>query len=351
MRVGPRSNMRVSYSELHDLLVRVLIKTGFTRQRAARCASLFADASRDGVASHGLNRFPRFITTIRLGVVDVNADAERIAACGALERWDGRRGVGNLNAYRCMERAIALSREHGIGCVALANTNHWMRGGSYGWQAADAGAVAICWTNTLPNLPPWGAADPRVGNNPLVVAVPRPEGHLVLDMALSQFSVGALAGYRMRGVLLPVAGGYDADGTLTRDAAAIEASRRLLPIGFWKGSGLAIVLDAIAALLSGGRASWKVPTDPEQETGLSQVFIAFDLSAFGDADAASRVADQIVEHVHRSGMGVRTTNGDPSPGGRVRYPGERTLETRRRNVEQGIPVEPSIWRQVQELAE
>ena len=212
---------------------------------------------------------------IRSGIVDVHARPIRVAAHGALERWDGRRGPGNLNAYESMGRAIALSLEHGVGCVALADTNHWMRGGTYGWQAAEAGAIAICWTNTLPNLPPWGATDPRVGNNPFVLAVPRAQGHVVLDMALSQFSVGALASHRMRGEQLPVDGGYDAAGNLTRDPAAIEATRRLLPIGFWKGSGLAIVLDVIAALLSGGRATFQVPTDPERETGLSQVFIAF----------------------------------------------------------------------------
>ena len=57
-----------------------------------------------------------------------------------------------------------------------------MRGGTYGWQAADAGLIGICWTNTMPNLPPWGAEVPRIGNNPLVVAVPRPDGHVVLEV-------------------------------------------------------------------------------------------------------------------------------------------------------------------------
>src|SRR5437667_4969199 len=116
--------MRVSYSELLDILFRALTRTGFTRERATRCAALFAEASRDGVYTHGLNRFPHFITTIRNGVVDV-------------------------------------------------------------------------------------------------------------------------------------------------DAAAIEASGRLLPIGFWKGSGLWIVLDLAGALLSGGNATWQVPADPSKETGLS----------------------------------------------------------------------------------
>ncbi len=328
--------MRVPYQELCDVLARVLAKHGFERDRAELCARLFADTSRDGVYSHGLNRFPRFIQTIRNGVVDVAARPARVAALGALERWDGRRGAGNLNAYEAMARTLALAREHGIGCVALANSNHWMRGGSYGWQAAEQGAVAICWSNTMRNLPPWGASQPRVGNNPLVIAAPRPAGHVVLDMAMSQFSVGALATHRLRGEMLPVAGGFDVRGELTRDPAAIEASGRLLPIGFWKGSGLAVMLDLLAAALSGGRATHEVPATPETETSLSQVFIAITPPS---AEDAARIADAIVEDLHAS----------LSTGEHARYPGERTLETRRRNLAEGIPVEPSIWNTVQRL--
>ena len=227
--------LRVTYEELHDVLRRALLGLGFEPERAALCARLFADTDRDGVYSHGLNRFPRFVQMIRRGIVDVRARPALAAAHGALERWDGRRGPGNLNAHSAMERAVGLARAHGLGCVALADTNHWMRGGSYGWQAAEAGAAAVCWTNTMPNLPPWGATDARLGNNPLVVAVPRARGeHVVLDMAMSQFSYGALESYRARGEQLPVPGGYDGRGRLTRDPAAIEHSGRPLPIGFWK---------------------------------------------------------------------------------------------------------------------
>jgi 3-dehydro-L-gulonate 2-dehydrogenase len=329
---------KVSYQELSETLSRVLRKLGFAPARAELCARLFADASRDGVASHGLNRFPRFIETIRIGVVDIDAQPVRVASAGALERWDGRRGPGNLNACHCMDAAIALSRQHGIGCVALSNTNHWMRGGNYGWQAADAGVIGICWTNTLPNLPPWGATEARVGNNPLVIAVPRAAGAVVLDMAMSQFSFGALESYRRRAEPLPVAGGYDTAGELTRDAAAIEASRRPLPIGFWKGSGLALMLDLLAATLSGGRATHEIPLDPLHETELSQVFIAVDPSSLGGPEL-SGVVDRIIDHLHAA-----ASDGHPP-----RYPGERTLETRVRNLAEGIPVDPEIWHQVQGL--
>jgi 3-dehydro-L-gulonate 2-dehydrogenase len=327
------ASMRIPHDRILDVLRRVLIGKGFDATRAQLCARLFVETDRDGVYSHGLNRFPRFIRTIENGVVDVHAEPVGVAAHHGLERWDGCRGPGNLNAYASMARAIGLAREHGIGCIGLANTNHWMRGGSYGWQAADAGVIGICWTNTLANVPPWGAREPRIGNNPLVIAVPRADGHVVLDMAMSQFSLGALQTYRAKQQSLPVAGGYDAEGRLSTDAAAIEASRRLLPIGFWKGSGLAIMLDMVAAVLAGGLATHQIPHDPERESSLSQVFIAIDASLLG---ADGRIADAIVGHLHAT----------PAADGQVRYPGERTLETRRRNMVEGIPVDESVWQWV-----
>jgi 3-dehydro-L-gulonate 2-dehydrogenase len=322
--------MRVPFETLHGVLTGALRKTGMADDRAALSARLFAEASRDGVASHGLNRFPRFMRMIARGLVDVHARPARLAAHGALERWDGRGGPGNLNAHEAMARAIVLVREHGIACVALGNTNHWMRGGSYGWQAADAGLIGICWTNTLPNLPPWGAADPRVGNNPLAIAIPRAKGHVVIDMAMSQFSMGALASYRLRGEPLPVAGGYDRAGALSRDPAAIEASGRLLPAGFWKGSGLSIVLDLASAILSGGHATHEIPPDPEREGGLSQVFLAIDPAAVAPAADPDRIADSVIAHIHKGE-------------GEVRYPGERTLETRARSLKDGVLVDDRIW--------
>jgi 3-dehydro-L-gulonate 2-dehydrogenase len=332
--------IRIPYDDLHTVLRLALERTGMEAERASHCARLFADTSLDGVATHGIARFPRFMRMIRNGSIDVHARPVRIDALGAIERWDGRGGPGNLNAYECMAAAIDLAERHGIACIALANTNHWMRGGTYGWQAADAGMVAICWTNTMANLPPWGASDPRVGNNPIVIAVPRPPAHVVLDMAVSQFSVGALESYRQRGEPLPVAGGFDASGELTRDAAAIEATRRILPIGFWKGSGLALMLDLMAALLSRGQATHQITPDPDRETGLSQVFIAVSGAAAGGAAAIAGVVDEVVRNLHGAADGGA---------GQVRYPGERTYAARLRNLRNGIPVDTDVWREVQEL--
>ena len=275
---------------------------------------------------------------VRNGSIDVNAEPERVASFGGIERWNGHRGLGNLNAYAAMQRAIALARQHGLGAVALANTNHWMRGGTYGWQAADQGLFAICWTNTLANVPAWGSAVPVIGNNPLIIAIPRPPAHVVLDMAMSQFSYGALDSYTRRGVPLPVPGGYDAAGNLTTDSAAIEASQRALPVGYWKGSGLSLVLDMMGAMLSGGLATHQLPLDPLHETGLSQFFLAIDPANLASAAELTHIAEGVIASLHDA-LPI-------DPARPLRYPGEQSLRLREENVRLGVPVDPEIWQQI-----
>jgi len=332
---------RIPFETVRETLAEILRKLGFRQDRAETCARLFAETTRDGVYTHGINRFPRFVESIRNGCVDPAAEPEVVARFGALERWDGRKGPGNLNALAAMGRAIELGREHGVGSVALGNTNHWMRAGTYGWQAAERGVIGICWTNTMPNLPPWGAAVRAIGNNPLVIAVPRADGPVVLDMAMSQFSYGALESYRKRGELLPVDGGFDEEGNLTRDPAAIEKSWRPLPVGYWKGSGLSVVLDMIAAMMSLGRATHQIARDAVRETGLSQMFLTMNPEAFGAEPRAAEIVEGIVASLHDCPPAAE--------GGEVRYPGEQVLRVREENNRLGLPVEPEVWEEIQGL--
>src|SRR5439155_1758714 len=225
------SFMRVSYHELSDTLRRALLTTGLDPDRAALCARLIADSTRDGVPSHGLNLFPRLMTMIRSGVVDVRARAARVSVSGAVERWDGCGGVGP------------------------------------GPRRAAPGAGGV--------RPPR-AADAR--------------------------------------------------------PSRVRALGRPLPIGYWKGSGLSIMLDMVAAVLSGGRATHEVPAGPEEETGVSQVFVAIDVESLANHDQVTRVVDAILADLQ------------------VRYPGRRTIDDRARNLEQGIPVDPSAWRFAQTCA-
>jgi 3-dehydro-L-gulonate 2-dehydrogenase len=338
--------VRIAFDELRRRVELILLALGLPDLRAGISARLIAETDRDGVRTHGIARLPRFAEMVRLGRIDPLAEPECVASFGTLERWIGHSGPGNLAAHAAMNRAMELAREHGLGAVALADTTHWQRGGSYGWQAAEAGFAALCWTNTLANLPPWGATTPALGNNPLVFAIPRRDAAhrsapIVLDIAMSQFSYGTLELYRERGDLLPFPGGFDERGELTRDPAAIERSQRALPIGLWKGSGLSFVLDVLAAMLAHGRATHEIPIDPLREAGQSQVFLALAPTALSSVQELDRIAQGAIDALHAATP--------VEPGRTPRYPGEGTLRIREENLRLGVALDEAAWKALLQL--
>ena len=210
-------SIRVPYETVKSTVTQAFLNLGLSQEKAEKCAEIHTESSLEGIESHGLNRVPRFAEYVQKGWVDINAEPELVGAKGAVENYDGHLGIGTLNATFCMDRAVALAKEHGIGCVALKNTTHWMRGGSYAWQAAQAGFIGISWTNTESCMPMWGSKVPGVGNNPFCIAIPRKSGPIVLDMAMSQYAYGKLGVYRLAGKELPFPGGFDKDGNLCGD--------------------------------------------------------------------------------------------------------------------------------------
>ena len=154
---------RIPFDELKSLLKKVLLEHKFPEAEAEKCADIFAVNTLEGVYSHGVNRFPRFIDYIRRGFVKVGATPELVHSAGALEQWQGNLAPGPLNAIFCTNRAIEIAETNGIGCVAIANTNHWMRGGAYGWQAARSCSCCrtqdrpSCWPSSRTSCPISGA--------------------------------------------------------------------------------------------------------------------------------------------------------------------------------------------------
>lgn len=333
--------MRIPYEELVEEFSRVLEKKGFTADNARNAAIIFAQNSLAGVYSHGLNRFPRVVSYLEKGEIDPDIRATCVSASGAIERWDGHRGFGPLNAKLAMDRACELAGEYGIGCVALGNNNHWMRGGTYGWLAADHGCIGICWSNTMPNMPAWGGIDRKIGNNPLILAIPRSNGdHAMIDCAVSQFSYGKIEDCKLRGVQLPVPGGYDSDGNLTTDPAEIEKTWRVLPMGYWKGSGLSIALDLIATVLTNANSVSKIGTFGD-EVGLTQIMIAIDPAKFNTTEETDSIVDAIIADV-KSSIPIRE-------GSEVLYPGELELRNIKDNLENGVPVIEEVWESVRKM--
>ena len=331
---------RIPFTEAESKLVKILVKHGFSYARAKACAEVFIGNSLDGIYSHGVNRFVKFIGLVKDGHVQPNHDPICKHGIGSIEQWDGQSGPGPINALIATDRAMELAAKNGMGCVTLANTNHWMRGGTYGWRAAKKGFVFIGWSNTIANMPAWGAIDSRLGNNPLVIAVPYQNEAIVLDMAMSQYSYGALEVAHLKNEKLSVPGGYDEHGKLAYDPAAIKKSWRALPIGYWKGAGLSLLLDILATLLSGGLSVSEISKD-NIESKLSQVFIAIDISKLGNFKTITYAIDQILNDYNQS---VPEKEGQS-----IRYPGENILKIRAENLAQGIPVYKSTWEEIRRL--
>lgn len=332
--------VRIPFQTMQSEFQRILFKYGFSAKKAETCARIFANNSLEGIYSHGVYRFPRFVDYIKRGFIHVNAEPKRIHSAGALEQWDGQLGPGPLNAQFCTDRAMQLAAANGLGCVAIANTNHWMRGGTYGWQAAKKGFAFIGWTNTEANMPAWGAKESRLGNNPMVFAVPFNGEAIVLDFAMTQFSYGKMEAAKLEGKILPYPGGFTKNGKLTDQPAEILESRRALPIGYWKGAGLSLLLDILATVLSAGLSTREL-SQKEVEYSVSQVFIAFSLEKLSNYPIVEQTIGEIISD-------FKNATPDES-GGEIRYPGERVLQTRAENLKNGIPVSKTAWEEIEKL--
>jgi len=334
------SEIKVSSEEMKLVLSKLFLKYSFSKVQAETLAKIHTESTIDGIYSHGINRVPVFIDYINKGLIDIDAIAGKVTSMGSIERWDGNLGSGILNALKCTDRAIDLAKANGMGLVALRNTNHWMRGGTYGWRAAEKGCISIMFTNTIPNMPAWGGQENRIGNNPLVISIPRKEGHVVLDMALSQFSFGKMQSLDLKNEELPFNGGWDSNNQLSKNPKDIMNSGRALPVGYWKGSALSMILDMLATLLSAGNSTYKIGLK-KNETALSQVFMCIDPSTFSDAEIQENLLNEIIQFTH---------DGPPMKmGNKTFYPGERTLSTRLKNQKEGMMVNSKIWEQVLQL--
>ena len=333
----------VQYEEAVKRMARGLERF-LNAQDAKRFAEIFAGNSLDGVYSHGMNRYPRYLSDMESGLCDAKVtQAERVSGLGGLEVWDAHFGVGPLIAQQMAERAIELARTHGIACVALRNNSHWLRAGRYGLMMADAGMMGLCMTNTCMNLVAYGAKEPSTGNNPITIAIPRRAGSLVMDMAVSQYAFGKLEIMAQEGGMLDTPCGYDTDGNLTNDPQKIVESGLMTPMALWKGSALSIMIDLMVSMLSLGRTSLTIGTPADGEKGMSQMFVCMNPAAVIDMDKAEAQMEKTIAFLNAL---------EPKDGVHgVHAPGENFERTRARNRERGIPVTEDTWQKIVNASE
>ncbi|MFA6690022.1 MAG: 3-dehydro-L-gulonate 2-dehydrogenase [Sphaerochaetaceae bacterium] len=328
--------MRLTYEQVTDTMQKKLTAYGTPDDQADLVSKQIARNSLEGVYTHGINRFPRLIYNIKAGIVKPGNTPKLMHSFQSMENYDGQLGLGIVNATFCMQRAMELAAKHGIGLVALRNTNHWFRAATYGYQACDAGYAALCFTNTVPNMPTWGAVDSHLGNNPFMMAFPKADNsHVIVDSAMSQFSYGALELAKLEQRDMPIDAGFDSEGNLTRNPEEVIKTQRILPTGYWKGAAMSFVLDMFAASLSLGNSVSALGKQNGDEHGVSQMFIAIDYGKIADRTSVETIVDSAIQDLKSSTPDTDTKE--------IVYPGERPPRIRRKNLEEGIPVDESVW--------
>src|SRR3954452_14894759 len=251
------------------------------------------EADLRGVHSHGVIRVPTYVGQLKTGKINPRPNLEIIEDHGGQVVMDGDNGLGQLTAFRANELAIERGKEHGMAAVALRRSTHCGAMAYYAIRARAAGLIGIAITNAGMNMTPTGGMSNIIGNNPFAMAVPTTrEWPMVLDMATSVVAGGKLDVARSKGESIPLGWARDKDGNPTTDAVAARQGF-LEPLGGPKGYGMAVMLDVLAGVLSGGRFGGMLGTD-EGRVGMAQFVMSVDVQRFIPRDGyEARMAQMI----------------------------------------------------------
>jgi len=293
----------------------LIMATGVPEATAVAVASALVEADLQGKRSHGLLRLPVYLRRLKAATIDPLGRLKILNQGAAFAVCDAQRMLGHAAAPQAMALAVKKARQAGVAVVAVRGATHFGVAGRYARQAASEGLVGIAMANTRPMIAAPGGAEAIVGNNPLAVAIPTRSAPVVFDMAMSASSMGAIRMAAAAGLPIEPGLAVDDQGLPTTDPVA-AISGMLAPAGGAKGFGLALVVDLLCGLLSGGTMGAEVASNygpPDDPAECSWLFIAIDPSLFGDHTAIAARAEAYVQAVEASRR-VPGTGGAHVPG-------------------------------------
>ncbi|WP_206789707.1 Ldh family oxidoreductase [Amycolatopsis sp. MtRt-6] len=275
----------VPIEELTGEIARIFTAAGLSEPAARVVAESLVDADARGIPSHGTMLVPMYLERIRRGSVSTEETAVVVSDVGAVATLDGRNALGQLTGDQAMRLAVEKAKQYGIGAVTVRHAFHFGGAFRYALAAAARGCIGVAAANTRPLMPAPGGAAPVVGNNPLALAAPVPgRAPIVLDMALSEAALGKIRLAAADGRTIPATWSTDADGIPTTDPVAALAGM-LLPASGPKGYGLAVLVDVLTGVLSGGASGPEVAglyADTAVPNDCAHFFLALDPAHFGD---------------------------------------------------------------------
>lgn len=336
-RIVPADRMRVLTSG-------IFAEAGMPRADADFMGECLVDADLRGVVTHGCRFVPTYYQQIKQGIINLHPKIRIVAESPASVAFDADGALGHIVSSQAMRTCITRAKEFGIAAATVRNSRHCGAMAYYAQMAVDAGCIGNAVTNGGVRMAPYGGIDPKVALNPLAWAAPTGRPWAVnLDMATSVVAGNKVNLAFEKGESIPQGWAIDKDGKPTTDPR-VAREGAMLPLGGYKGFGLAVMLDVLAGVLSGGRfgANQGLEPFPVKEQQFSHFFMAIDVARFMPlADFKARM-DAMIDALKVG----RLTEGSDG----VFLPGEIEYSNRLRHLQEGLPYPAPVIEQIERIA-
>jgi L-2-hydroxycarboxylate dehydrogenase (NAD+) len=336
-----------SFSDLTYFIDQALRKLGLSANDAATVARLMASADLQGSDGHGVMRLPQYARRILKGGINVQGKPRIIEERAAMALIDGDNAMGHVVMSQAADLAVAKAKVCGMAWVGSRFSNHAGPASLYARMALPHNMIGLYFAvGNANHLPPWGGLDMLLSTNPIAVAIPAlNEAPIVLDMATTVAAYGKVKAKAQRGEMMPEGWMIDRKGQALLDPKRADEGF-LMPIGGYKGYGLALIVGLLAGTLNGaamGKAVIDFNHDEQSITNTGQAIAMIDLSAFGEVDGFKRRVDALVAELRAS---------ERMPGvDQIWFPGEQSEQKRLRYSKEGIPIAAALRVQLNQLAQ
>lgn len=318
--------------DLKEFCIKVLLREGMNEEHAQITAEVLTETDCYGTHSHGTKNLHNYIRKIRAGGIELNASPEVLKEGCAYALIDAHSAIGMVPAYKAMELAVNKAGESGIAAVLVRNASHFGAAGFYAVMAARQNMIGLVYSNVDANMTIPGAKGKVLGNNPMSYAVPAGSYPPVfLDIAMSTVASLKVIQARKDGKSIPDTWIIDENGLPTTDPGSYPDIGAMQPMAGHKGYGLALMVEILTGVLSGGGIMSEIPSwlfHMEAKNNVSHMFIAIDISKFMSKELFNQRMESVVESLHSTPRAKGTE--------RIYYPGEIEWDRYREAKEYGL---------------
>jgi LDH2 family malate/lactate/ureidoglycolate dehydrogenase len=319
---------------------------GIPPRDAEILADSLVDADIHGISTHGISRLNIYMRRIQKGLTDPRAEIKVDRGRAAVLAVDAGNGLGQVQAWKVLERLIPMARETGVAAASIRNSQHFGALSYYCERAAREGMILIATTTAEPSMSPEGACQAYFGTNPIAASFPTGKGfNIRVDLATSLVARGNIIAAQKKGASIPLGWALDPEGNPTTDAGRALMGTVLTMAGH-KGYALALMVELFSSVLSGstvGSSIGSMYKDMDRKQDVGHFFCLLDIAAFMDVDTFKARADRMIDEIKacRKRPGVEE----------ILIPGEPEQRKARVNRSQGIPIGEETIREIRTLCE